>query len=48
MPSKRKVLVLGSPLDYVEREYFDNFKKDYTVDVSHVSLSLSKTKALVI
>lgn len=34
MSSKPKVLILGSPLDYVEKHHFDKFKEDYDVDVS--------------
>lgn len=42
MSSKPKVLVLGSPLDYVEKEYFDKFKEDYIVDVSCNSCMMQK------
>ena len=31
---KPKVLVLGSPLDYIDTEYLDQFKADYDLDVS--------------
>ena len=31
---KPKVLVLGSPLDYIDTEYLDKFKADYDLDVS--------------
>jgi hypothetical protein len=31
---KPKVLVLGSPLDYIDNEYLDKFKADYDLDVS--------------
>jgi len=37
MCSKRKVLVLGSPLDYVDQDYYDAFTLDYHVDVSLVT-----------
>lgn len=30
---KRKVLVLGSELDYIDKQYYDEFKKDYEVQV---------------
>ena len=33
MASKLKVLVLGSPLDYIEPHYFESFQKDYVIDV---------------
>jgi lactate dehydrogenase-like 2-hydroxyacid dehydrogenase len=32
--SKPKVLILGSDLDFIEKEYFDHFKQDYEVHVS--------------
>lgn len=31
--SRKKVLVLGSPLDYIEREYLEKFEEDYVLDV---------------
>ncbi len=31
--AKPKVLVLGSPLDYVDKRYYDQFEEDYDVDV---------------
>jgi lactate dehydrogenase-like 2-hydroxyacid dehydrogenase len=31
---KPKVLVLGSPLDYIDKEYLDQFRADYDLDVS--------------
>lgn len=37
MLSKQKVLVLGSPLDYVDEQYLASFEKDYTLDVCRCS-----------
>ena len=34
MSSKPKVLILGSPLDYIDNDYLNEFQKDYDVDVS--------------
>ena len=39
MAPKRKVLVLGSPLDYVDKDYLDKFEDDYIVDVSQCNNS---------
>ena len=30
---RRKVLVLGSPLEYIDKEYYDKFREDYDVQV---------------
>ena len=35
--AKPKVLVLGSPLDYIDKEYLDQFKADYDLDVSNTA-----------
>ena len=39
MAEKKKVLVLGSPLDYVDKEYLDKFKQNYQLDVSLTQLN---------
>ena len=31
--AKKKVLVLGSPLDYIDRQYLANFEHDYQLHV---------------
>ena len=31
--SKPKVLVLGGPLDYIDKQYREDFEKDYVLDV---------------
>ncbi|KAK3698072.1 hypothetical protein LTR37_017121 [Vermiconidia calcicola] len=35
MVVKRKVLVLGRPLDYVDKQYLEGFQKHYHLDVLH-------------
>ena len=39
---KRKVLVLGSPLDYVDNDYLDEFRGDYDLDVRLQFVDMSK------
>lgn len=31
---KPKILILGSDLDYIDKQYYSQFKADYDVDVS--------------
>lgn len=33
MERKPRVLVLGGPLEYVDRRYLENFQRDYEVHV---------------
>lgn len=37
---KRKVLVLGSELDYIDKRYYDEFKEEYEVQVRARSAEL--------
>ncbi len=44
MNARKKVLVLGSPLDYVDKQYLEDFQKKYQLDV-RISDSMDASRA---
>ncbi len=44
--AKPKVLILGSPLDYIDKQYDDQFKEDYDVDVCPTTMPTHITQPI--